>query len=112
MNTNKAVWLRDKDEIEDEEYIEFYKSLSKQSNPPLNWIHFKAEAEVSFTSILYLPNRIPPDFYNNYSGRKNDIKLYVRRVLITENKDDLMPKYLSFVTGVVDSDELKLNVNR
>lgn len=112
LNTNKAIWLRDKDEIDDEEYIEFYKSLSKQSNPPLNWIHFKAEAEVAFTSVLFLPNRIPHDFYQTYSTRNNDLKLYVRRVLITENKADMLPKYLSFITGVVDSNDLPINVNR
>lgn len=112
LNTNKAIWLRDKEEIDDEEYIDFYKSLSKQSNPPLNWIHFKAEAEVAFTSVLFLPNRIPHDFYQTYSTRKNELKLYVRRVLITENKADLLPKYLSFITGVVDSNDLPINVNR
>jgi heat shock protein beta len=83
LNTNKALWLRKKDDIDDEDYIDFYKSLSKQSNPPLNWIHFKAEGEVSFTSILFLPNRIPYDFFQSYSNRKNELKLYVRRVLIT-----------------------------
>lgn len=112
LNTNKAIWLRDKDDVEDEEYIDFYKSLSRQSNPPLNWIHFKTEGEVSFTSVLYLPNRIPYDFYQGYSTRKNELKLYVRRVLITENKADLLPKYLSFINGVVDSDELPLKVSR
>lgn len=112
LNTNKAIWLRDKREIDDEEYIAFYKSLSKQSNPPLNWIHFSAEAEVSFTSVLFLPNSIPHDFYQSYSTRKNDLKLYVRRVLITENKADMLPKYLSFIVGVVDSNDLPINVNR
>jgi heat shock protein beta len=65
-----------------------------------------------FNSILYIPNRVPHDFYPNYHSRKNDLKLYVRRVLITENNVELVPKYLSFVMGVIDSDDLPLNVNR
>lgn len=112
LNQNKAIWLRDKDEIYDEEYIDFFKILSHQSNPPLNWIHFKAEGEVEFSSILFLPNRLPHDFFSSYSVRKNDLKLYVRRVLITESRNELLPKYLSFVTGVVDSNELPLSVSR
>jgi len=104
--------LRDKDDIYEEDYIDFYKSLSKQSNPPMNWIHFNTDGEVVFNSILYIPNRAPNDFYQNYHGRKNDLRLYVRRVLITEQNNDLIPKYLSFVMGVIDSDDLPLNVNR
>lgn len=65
-----------------------------------------------FTSILYIPNRAPYDFYGNYNTRKNDLKLYVRRVLIAEQHAELVPKYLSFVQGVIDSDDLPLNVNR
>jgi len=104
--------LRDKDDIYEEDYIDFFKALSKQSNPPMNWIHFNTDGEVVFNSILYIPNRVPFDFYSNYHGRKNDLKLYVRRVLITEENTDLIPKYLSFVMGVIDSDDLPLNVNR
>ncbi len=112
INTEKALWLRDKDEIYEEDYIDFYKALSKQSNPPMNWIHFNTDGEVVFNSILYIPNRVPHDFYANYHARNNDLKLYVRRVLITEQNKDLIPKYLSFVMGVIDSDDLPLNVNR
>lgn len=78
----------------------------------MNWIHFNTDGEVVFNSILYIPNRVPHDFYANYHGRNNDLKLYVRRVLITEQNKDLIPKYLSFVMGVIDSDDLPLNVNR
>lgn len=78
----------------------------------MNWIHFNTDGEVVFNSILYIPNRVPHDFYANYHGRSNDLKLYVRRVLITEQNKDLIPKYLSFVMGVIDSDDLPLNVNR
>lgn len=104
--------MRDEEDLYEDDYIEFYKSLSKQSNPPLNWIHFDTEGEVVFTSILYIPNRAPYDFYSNYNTRKNDLKLYVRRVLIAEQHSDIIPKYLSFVQGVIDSNDLPLNVNR
>ena len=78
----------------------------------MNWAHFETEGEVTFNSILYIPNRAPLDFYNNYNTRKNELKLYVRRVLIAEQQPDLIPRYLSFVNGVIDSDDLNLNVAR
>jgi heat shock protein 90kDa beta len=112
INSNKAIWLREKDDIYDEDYIDFYKSISKQSNPPMNWVHFNTEGEIVFTAILYIPNRAPHDFYNNYNTRKNEIKLYVRRVLIAEQHNDLIPKYFSFVLGVIDSNDISVNVNR
>ena len=78
----------------------------------MNWVHFNTEGEVTFTSILYIPNRAPIEFYNNYNTRRNDLKLYVRRVLIAEQQPDLIPRYLSFVTGVIDSNDLNVNVAR
>lgn len=78
----------------------------------MNWVHFNTEGEIIFTSILFIPNRIPFDFYNNYNSRKNDLKLYTRRVLLAEKNIDLIPKYLSFVMGVVDSNDLNINVAR
>lgn len=104
--------MREKDDIYEEDYIDFYKSISKQSNPPMNWVHFNTEGEVTFTSILYIPNRAPYDFYGSYNSRKNEIKLYARRVLIVEQHNDLIPKYLSFVMGVIDSDAFEVNVAR
>ena len=112
INENKALWLRDKDDIYEEDYIDFYKSISRQSNPPMNWVHFNTEGEITFTSILYIPNRIPHDFYNNYNSRKNDLRLYTRRVLLADQKIDLIPKYMSFTMGVVDSNDLNINVAR
>jgi heat shock protein beta len=112
INTNKAIWLRDEEDLYEEDYVEFYKSLSRQTNPPLNWIHFETDGEVVFTSILFIPNRAPHDFYSHYNTRKNDLKLYVRRVLIAEKHSDLIPKYLSFAQGVIDSDDLPLKVDR
>lgn len=78
----------------------------------MNWVHFGTEGEIVFTSILYIPNRISSDFYNNYNSRKNELRLYTRRVLLAENKVDIIPKYLSFVMGVVDSNDLNINVAR
>lgn len=113
INDNKAVWLRSKDEISDEEYKNFFKSLGKSNDDPADWIHFKAEGEVEFTSLLYIPKRAPSDMFENYYGKAtSNIKLYVRRVMISEEFEDLVPKYLNFIRGVIDSDELPLNVNR
>lgn len=66
MNDNKALWMKDKSEIEDEEYIAFYKAMSKDYDDPLNWVHFKAEGDLEFTSILYIPKRAPHDLFDNY----------------------------------------------
>lgn len=112
INSNKALWLREKEEIYEEDYVDFYKSISKQSNPPMNWVHFSTEGEIVFTAILYIPNRAPADFYNNYNTRRNEVRLYVRRVLIAEQHSELIPKYLSFVLGVIDSNDISVNVNR
>lgn len=112
MNDNKAIWTRPKEEIPDEDYVHFYKSFSKDYEDPLNWIHFKGEGEVEFTSLLYCPKKAPHDLYENYYGKSAALKLYVRRVLINEEFEELMPRYLNFIRGVVDSDDLPLNVNR
>ncbi|CAK72510.1 unnamed protein product (macronuclear) [Paramecium tetraurelia] len=114
VNENKAIWLRPKEEISDDDYKKFYKVLSKNSGEdPFNWVHFKAEGEVEFTSLIYVPKRAPSDMFDNYYGKQTtNLKLYVRRVLISEEFEDILPRYLSFVKGVIDSDELPLNVNR
>nr|BAF33716.1 heat shock protein 92 [Paramecium caudatum] len=114
VNENKAIWLRPKEEISDDDYQKFYKALSKNSGEdPFNWVHFKAEGEVEFTSLIYIPKRAPSDMFDNYYGKQTtNLKLYVRRVLISEEFEDILPRYLSFVRGVIDSDELPLNVNR
>ena len=112
INEIKAIWLRDKSEITDDEYNNFYKTISKDHENPLAYTHFTAEGEIEFKSILYIPSQAPYDLFENYYGRSAALKLYVRRVLITEEFEELMPRYLNFIKGVVDSDDLPLNVSR
>jgi len=112
INDNKAIWLRDKDEITEEEYNAFYKAISKEFEDPLAHIHFKAEGDVDFKSILFVPSRAPSNLFENYYAKVSTLKLYVRRVLINEKFEDLLPKYLNFIRGVIDSDELPINVSR
>ena len=112
INENKPIWLRDKKEITKEEYVKFYKALTKDSEDPLAYDHGKLEGEVNFRYILFIPGKRPYDLYDNYYGKSSSLKLYVRRVLVSEQFEDLMPRYLNFIKGVVDSDDLPLNVSR
>merc|ERR1719361_617515 len=112
VNTQKAIWLRAKEDVTEEEYNEFYKSISKDYLDPLAYTHFNAEGEIEFKSVLFLPKKAPFDMMDNYWTKKSEVKLYVRRVLVAEKFDELLPRYLNFVRGVVDSDDLPLNVSR
>jgi len=112
LNEIKAIWMREKADITEREYQDFYKTITKDSTDPLAYTHFSAEGEIEFKAILYIPKAAPYDLFEHYYGRSSALKLYVRRVLITEEFEDLMPKYLNFVKGVVDSDDLPLNVSR
>merc|ERR1719313_408681 len=116
INDQPAIWTRDKSEITDDEYNQFYQSLAGKKggdeDKPLSWIHFRAEGEIEFKSILYVPKSAPYDMYDNYYGKASGMRLYVRKVLITDEFEDLMPRYLNFIRGVVDSDDLPLNVSR
>merc|ERR1739844_656846 len=112
VNTQKAIWLRSKEDVTEEEYNEFYKSISKDYLDPLAYTHFNAEGEIEFKSILFLPKKAPFDMMDNYWTKKSEVKLFVRRVLVAEKFDELLPRYLNFVRGVVDSDDLPLNVSR
>merc|ERR1712138_345722 len=100
------------EDVTEEEYNEFYKSISKDYLDPLAYTHFNAEGEIEFKSILFLPKKAPMDMLDNYWTKKSEVKLYVRRVLVAEKFEDLLPRYLNFVRGVVDSDDLPLNVSR
>merc|ERR1712188_20423 len=112
VNTQKAIWLRAKEDVTEEEYNEFYKTVSKDYLDPLAYTHFNAEGEIEFKSVLFLPKKAPFDQMDNYWQKKSEIKLYVRRVLVADKFEDLLPRYLNFVRGVVDSDDLPLNVSR
>merc|ERR1711874_202523 len=112
VNTQKAIWLRAKEDVTEEEYNEFYKSISKDYLDPLAYTHFNAEGEIEFKSILFLPKKAPMDMMDNYWTKKSEVKLFVRRVLVADKFEDLLPRYLNFVRGVVDSDDLPLNVSR
>jgi len=112
VNNQKPIWLRAKEDVTEDEYNEFYKSISKDHDEPGSYAHFSAEGEIEFRSILFIPKKAPHDMLDNYWTKKCDVKLYVRRVLVNDQIDDLLPRYLNFVRGVVDSDDLPLNVSR
>lgn len=112
MNSNVAIWSRNKDEITEEEYQNFFKVISKQqTDDAATWIHFKAEGEIEFKGLLYVPTHAN-DLYDEYNNKDVGIRLYVRKVLIQDNFENLLPRYLNFVSGVVDSEDLPLNVSR
>lgn len=112
INETKPIWLREKKEITKEEYNKFYKALTKDNQEPLSQEHHYTEGEVNFKYILFIPDSKPNDLFDNYYGKNSALKLYVRRVLVNEQFEELMPRYLNFIKGVVDSDDLPLNVSR
>jgi molecular chaperone HtpG len=110
INSASALWRRPKGEIKDEEYNEFYKTLSHDQEDPLAFMHTRAEGALEYTTLLYIPRQAPPDlFWVNYQP---GVKLYVKRVFITDDEKELLPTYLRFVHGVIDSEDLPLNVSR
>ena len=110
VNTGTALWMRNKSDVSDEEYQEFYKHVSHDFEDALSWAHNRVEGSHEYTSLLYIPSRAPFDLWDR--EQKHGVKLYVRRVFIMDEADKLMPHYLRFVKGVVDSDDLPLNVSR
>merc|ERR1712070_234853 len=111
VNNNVAIWARDKEDVSDDDYQKFFKTISKDPTDASTWIHFKAEGEVEFKSILFAPKEAF-SLYDDYSNQQAGIRLYVRKVLIQDDFTDLLPRYLNFIRGVVDSDDLPLNVSR
>lgn len=110
INSASALWTRAKNEISDEQYIEFYKNLSHDFEPPLAWAHNRVEGSTEYTQLLYIPSKAPQNIFTREA--KAGIKLYVKRVFIMDDADNLIPNYLRFVQGVVDSADLPLNVSR
>ncbi|WP_434629385.1 molecular chaperone HtpG [Chromobacterium sp. CV08] len=110
VNSASALWTRSKSDISDEQYKEFYKHVAHDFTDPLAWSHARVEGRQEYTELLYIPSRAPFDLYDR--ERKQGVKLYVRRVFIMEDTEKLMPHYLRFVRGVIDSNDLPLNVSR
>merc|ERR1711994_1063170 len=119
LNDVKAIWTRTPSTISSEEYDAFYESLTAkvsdtqvQTEGYLDKTHFIAEGEITFKTILFIPRHAPRGLYENAYDKNTNVKLYVRKVLISDSFDDFLPRYLSFIHGIVDSDDLPLNVAR
>ncbi|MDX1574082.1 MAG: molecular chaperone HtpG, partial [Methylophaga sp.] len=110
VNKATALWTLSKNDITEEQYKEFYKQVAHDFEDPLTWSHNKVEGNIEYTSLLYIPSRAPFDLWDR--DRMHGIKLYVKRVFIMEDSEQLMPRYLRFVRGVIDTNDLPLNVSR
>ena len=110
VNTAQALWTRSRNDVTDEEYNEFYKHVSHDFQEPLSWSHNRVEGKLEYTSLLYIPSHAPFDLWNREGAR--GLKLYVQRVFIMDEAEQFMPLYLRFIKGVVDSNDISLNVSR
>ncbi|MCQ2612544.1 MAG: molecular chaperone HtpG [Treponemataceae bacterium] len=110
INTASALWKRSKSELKKEDYNDFYKTISHDSSDPLSYVHTHAEGSQEYTTLFYVPERAPFDMYQ--ADYKSGVKLYVKRVFITDDDRELLPAYLRFVRGIIDSEDLPLNVSR
>jgi molecular chaperone HtpG len=110
VNAASAMWQRPKSELKDEDYKEFYKSITGDWEDPLFWFHTRAEGTLEYTTLFYIPAKAPLDLYQ--ADYKGGVKLYVKRVFIMDDSKDLLPQYLRFVRGIIDSEDLPLNVSR
>ena len=110
VNQASALWVRPKGDITPEQYTEFYKTISHDIDPPLAWTHNRVEGRQEYTQLLYIPAHAPFDLWTR--EHRQGLKLYVRRVFIMDDAQQLLPAYLRFVRGIVDSNDLPLNVSR
>ena len=110
VNKANALWTRSKTEVTDEEYKEFYKHISHDYQDPMKWIHSRVEGTQEYTQLLYIPSKAPFDLYDN--NKRYGIKLYIKRVFIMDDAEKLLPNYLRFVRGIIDTQDLPLNVSR
>ncbi|MCE3036762.1 molecular chaperone HtpG [Helicobacter sp. faydin-H20] len=110
VNNAKAIWKISKNELKDEDYKEFYKSFSHDNSDPLSWVHTKVEGNLEYTTLFFIPKNAPFDLYR--VDYQSGVKLYVKRVFITDDDKELLPQYLRFVKGIIDSEDLPLNVSR
>ena len=110
INEAEAIWLKSKKDIKDQEYKDFYKFISFDQNDPIEWIHNKVEGKNEYTNLLYIPSKPPFDLWNRESPR--GLKLYVQRVFIMDDASNFLPLYLRFLRGILDTNDLPLNVSR
>lgn len=110
INAASALWKRPKSELSDGDYKEFYQTLTADTEEPMHWVHTHAEGTIEYTTLFYLPAKAPPNIY--YADYQPGVKLYVRRVFITDDDRELLPTYLRFIRGLIDSEDLPLNVSR
>jgi molecular chaperone HtpG len=110
VNSATALWTKNKKDLTDEDYISFYETIAHSNEKPLAWIHTKAEGTIEYTTLFYLPSKAPLDLYR--VDYQSGVKLYIKRVFITDDDKELLPTYLRFVRGIIDSEDLPLNVSR